>query len=197
MLKQNIIEMIQPLIENEPAEIALYKEVKAYAKRHDLIPSTIKVTEKENRFNQAYLERCEKETIALLIVETPKFLEEKMDHLKTHSKEFLYVEDASFDLLGIDALSMEVDDVFGTYTALFGLKMKKQYEASIKSYLETYLTNEAGRFSVSFSGQDGLWNMNIAVNCIDGFHADMTLQEAYQLVYAFVFQMVETIEETK
>lgn len=197
LLKQNMTQLIQQLTENETTEIALHKIEKDYAEKHGLIPSPIKVVEKENRFDQAYVERCEKETIALVIVETPKFLDEQIDHLKTHSKEFLYVEDTSFDLVGIDALSMEVDDVFGMYTALFGLKMKKQYDAAIKDYLDTHLKNDTGKFSVSFSGQDGLWNMNLAVNCIDGFHADMTLLAAYELVYTFVFQMIETIEETK
>lgn len=190
-------QMIQQLTENEPTEIALYKEAKEYAEKNGLIPPTIKVVEKDNRFDEAYLERCEKETIALIIVETPKFLEERIDHLQTHANEFLYVEDSSFDLVGIDALSMEVDDVFGMYTALFGLKMKKHYDEAIKNYLETHLADETGKFSVSFSGQDGLWNMNLAVNCIEGFHADMTLLEAYELVYAFVFQMIATIEETQ
>lgn len=197
MLKENMTKMIQQFTETDTTEIALYKNEKDYAEKHGLIPATTKVVEKDNRFEQAYLERCEKETIALLIVETPMFLKEKIDHLKIHPNEFLYVEDASFDLVGIDALSMEVDDVFGMYTALFGLKMKKQYDAAIKNYLETHLADNTGKYSISFSGQDGLWNMNLAVNCIDGFHADMTLLEAYELVYSFVFQMIETIEETK
>lgn len=188
---------IQQLIETNPNAIELYKEEKTYAEKHHLIPSTIQVSEKENRYKDAYIERCEKETVNLIIVETAIFLNEKIEHLKTHLREFLYVEDASFDLVGIDALSMEVDDVFGTYTALFGLQMKQKNETAIKNYLKTNLADERGRFSVSFSGQDGLWNMNLAVNYIEGFRADMTLLEAYELVYAFVFKMVETIEESK
>ncbi len=133
----------------------------------------------------------------LIIVETAIFLDEKLEHLKTHLREFVYLEDQSLDLVGIDALSLEVDDVFGTYTALFGLKMKQKYEAAIKAYLEENLVDQRGKFSVSFSGQDGLWNMNLAVNYIEGFRDDMTLLEAYELIYAFVFKMVETIEETK
>lgn len=188
---------IQQLIEKETTEIELYKEEKAYAEKHQLIPSTIKGIEKANRFENAYIERCEKETVNLIIVETALFLEKNIEHLKNHLREFIYVEDPLFDIVGIDALSMEVDDVFGTYTALFGLKMKQKNEAAIKNYLETNLADQRGRFSVSFSGQDGLWNMNLAVNYIEGFREDMTLLEAYELVYTFVFKMVETIEETK
>lgn len=188
---------IQQLTETDANKIELYKEEKAYAEKHQLIPATLEVIEKENRFKNAYIERCEKETVNLIIVETAIFLDEKLEHLKTHLREFVYLEDQSLDLVGIDALSLEVDDVFGTYTALFGLKMKQKYEAAIKAYLEENLVDQRGKFSVSFSGQDGLWNMNLAVNYIEGFRDDMTLLEAYELIYAFVFKMVETIEETK
>lgn len=197
LLKQNMTLYIQHLLETESTEIELYKEEKAYAEQHGLIPSTTQVIEKENRFEKSYIERCEKETVNLIIVEAPMFLDGPIEHLKKQQDEFLYVEDPLFGIIGVDALSMEVDDVFGTYTALFGLKMKLKNEAAIKNYLETNLANQTGRFSVSFSGQDGLWNMNLAVNCIDGFNDDMTLLEAYKLVYAFIFNMVETIEETK
>ena len=195
MLKDHMTQYMQQF--TETSSIELYKEEKAYAEKHHLIPKGINVIEKENRFENAYIERCEKETVNLIIVETPRFLEEKIAHLKMHTREFIYLEDSLFAIPGIDALSMEVDDVFGTYTALFGLKMKQKNEAAIKNYLETHLADQRGRFSVSFSGQDGLWNMNLAVNCIDGFQEEMTLLSAYELVYAFIFKMVETIEAEK
>lgn len=199
LLKQRMTQYINECIQQTPTQITLYKEEIEYAEKHQLIPNGVHVLEKshENRFETAHLERCEKETIALIIVEAPIFMKEKIDHLKTHQREFLYVESPLFNRLGVDALSMEVDDVFGTYTALFGLKMKKQYETALKQYLEEHLVDERGKFSVSFSGEDGLWNMNLAVNYIEGFHEELTLLEAYELVYLFIFNMVETIEETK
>lgn len=190
---------ISELIQNDSKKIELYKVEKHYAERHNLIPADMEVITKENttRFQDAYVERCEKETIALIIVETPKFLEEKIEHLKSRQEEFLYVESKFFDLVGVDALSMEIDDVFGTYTALFGLKMNKQQETAIKTYVDNHVSGEIGRFSVAFSGQDNLWNMNIAMNYIEGFKEEMTFLEAYELVYSFIFQMVETIEENQ
>lgn len=196
LLKQNVLNTIQEMIENDPTQIELYTEEKAYAEKHQLIPTGVQVIEKDNRFKEAYIERCEKETVNLMIVETAIFLEGKIEHLQTHLREFIYIEDASLDLIGIDALSLEVDDVFSTHTALFGLKMKQKNEAAIKNYLEANLKDERGKFSVSFSGQDGLWNMNLAINCMEGFRTDMTLREASELVYAFMFKMIETIEET-
>lgn len=195
LLKENMKQYMQQ--QTETSVLELYKEEKVYAEKHQLIPEGIRVIEKDNRFENAYIERCEKETVNLIIVETPQFLAEKISHLKTQMREFIYMEDPLFSIVGIDALSLEVDDVFGTYTALFGLKMKQKNEAAIKCYLEAHLADQQGRFSVSFSGQDGLWNMNLAVNCIDGFQEEMTLLSAYELVYAFIFKMVETIEAAK
>lgn len=199
LLKQNMPQYISNLMQNQSSNISLYREEKNYAEKHNLIPDGVEVIEinGETRFQNAYVERCEKETIALIVVETPKFLDENIDHLKSRQREFLYVESNAFDLLGIDALSMEIDDVFGTYTALFGLKMSKQNETAIKNYLDHHLSGETGRFSVAYSGQDNLWNMNFSINYIDGFNEDMTLLEAYELVYSFIFKMVETIEENQ
>ena len=150
-----------------------------------------------SRFSDAILERCEKDTVALIIVETSKFLDEKINHLKTHIEEFLYVESNSFDLVGVDAISLEVDDVFKTYTAMFGLKMKKKYESAIKEYLDANLTGEAGKYSVVFSGKDGLFDLNFALDYATGFNEDMTLLEAYDLIYSFVFSMVAEIEDAR
>lgn len=190
---------IQTCLQENPKTIHLYKEEIDYAKKHQLIPDSVDMIENDvaRRFDTAYLERCEKETINLIIVEAPLFLKEKIDHLKTHTREFIYVESPLFNRIGVDALSMEIDDVFGTYTALFGLKMQKKFEMALKDYLEDTLTNERGKFSVAFSGEDDLWNINLAVNYIEGFHNNLTLLEAYELVYSFIFKMVETIEDTK
>lgn len=51
---------IQQLTETDANKIELYKEEKAYAEKHQLIPATLEVIEKENRFKNAYIERCEK-----------------------------------------------------------------------------------------------------------------------------------------
>lgn len=199
LLKENLSRYISNSLQNNPTSIELYKEEILFAEKYGLVPADVELIEKnhQTRFDDAYVERCEKETIALIIVETPKFLEESINHLQLRQQEFLYVESSSFNIVGVDALSMEIDDVFGTYTALFGLKMNKQNETAIKKYLDTHLSGETGRFSVAFSGQDDLWNMNIAVNYIEGFKEEMTFLEAYELVYSFIFQMVETIEENQ
>lgn len=190
---------ITDALAQDAEKIALHIEAKEYAEKHQLIPAGIEVIEKtgDSRFADAYLERCEKATVALVLVETPQFLAEKVNHLKRHDGEFLYVESKLFDILGVDAISLELDDVFGTYTAMFGLKLQKKYEAAIKEYLDRHLTGEEGKYSVAFSSKDGLWDMNFALNYADGFKADMTLLEAYNLIYTFIFSMIEAIEDAE
>ena len=199
MLKKQLEQYIAELLQTEPQKIELHKEEKQYAEKHQLLPAGVEVVLKDaaSRFSDAYLERCEKETVALIIVETPKFLDGNINHLKTHIEEFLYVESKSFDLVGIDAVSLEIDDVFRTYTAMFGLKMKKKYESAIKKYLDDNLTGEEGKYSVAFSGSDGLFDMNFALNYATGFNEEMTFLEAYNLIYSFVFSMVAEIEDAQ
>ena len=199
MLKKQLEQYIAELVQTEPQKIELHKEEKQYAEKHQLLPAGVEVVLKDaaSRFSDAYLERCEKETVALIIVETPKFLDTKIEHLKTHIEEFLYVESKSFDLVGIDAVSLEIDDVFRTYTAMFGLKMKKKYESAIKKYLDDNLSDEEGKYSVAFSGGDGLFDMNFALNYAAGFNEEMTFLEAYNLIYSFVFSMVAEIEDAE
>lgn len=199
MLKEKLRNHINDALQNDATKIDLYKEEIVFSERNGLLPNGVEVSEKANelRFSNAYVERCEKETVALVLVEIPTFLKENIDFLKKHTKEFIYVESPSFELLGIDAISLELDDVFGTYTAMLGLKLQKKYEAAIKEYLDTHLTGDEGKYSVAFSGKDGLWDMNFALNYSKGFEDDITLLEAYNLTYAFIFSLVETIEETK
>ena len=199
MIKKQLEQYIAEELQTESTKIELHKEEKQYAEKHQLLPAGVEVVLKDaaSLFSDAYLERCEKETVALMIVETPNFLEEKIEHLKTHMKEFLYVESKAFDLIGVDAISLEVDDVFGTYTAMFGLKMKKKYEAAIKSYLDSNLSGDVGKYSLAFSGKDGLFDLNFALNYAPGFNEEMTFLEAYDLIYAFVFSMVAEIEDAE
>jgi hypothetical protein len=199
MLQKQLEQYIAELLQNDPEKIELHKAEKEYAEKHQLLPAGVEVVLQDaaSRFSDAYLERCEKETVALIIVETPKFLEEKISHLKTRMNEFLYVESKTFDLVSVDAVSLEVDDVFGTYTAMFGLKMKKNYESAIKEYLDENLFGEAGKYSVAFSGKDGLFDMNFALDYAAGFDEEMTLLEAYDLIYSFVFSMVAEIEDAE
>lgn len=177
--------------------IELYTEEKAYATKHQLLSDDITIIEKENtsRFTDAYIEISHKETEELLKEETAAFLSQPLGYLKTNKNEFLYLESSSFDLIGVEALSLEIDDVFGTYNAMFGLKFQKKMGDALKVYLQKELNGDIGTFSLMFNQGDGLWDVNFALNAVDGFKEEMTLDEAFNLIYHFLFKLNEIIEE--
>lgn len=198
MLKENMTSYIEQLINEHGTSIKLFKEQQQYAEKHALLPTstTVSIVEPTARFENAYLERCDKETEELILIEAPIFLQEKLSHFKERKHEFMFIESNLLRFIGVDALSFEIDDVFDTYTVLFGLKMKKNRAEAISQYLSRHVKDEVGNFSIAFSGQDGLWDINFALNYIDGYEENLTIAEAAELAYQFIFSLVETVEET-
>lgn len=195
LIKKRLMKYIEEALKTETTQIALHKEELAYAEKHGLIPDGVEVVLKESLFADAYVERCEKETVALIVVETPLLFEQQLAQLKIHPREFVYVEASALHIIGVDAISLELDDVFGTYTAMLGLRLQKKYESAMKAYLEENLTGDEGKYSIAFSMKDGLWDFNFSLSYAQGFHEDMTILEALHLVYRFIFSLVETVEE--
>lgn len=111
--------------------------------------------------------------------------------------EFVYVESNAFEVIRVDAVVLELDDVFETYTALFGLKLQKKFGNDMKAYLDKHLHGDGAKYSVMFSNEDGLWDMNFALNYIEGFSEDLSFVEVYQLMYDFIFKMVEAVDEAQ
>ncbi|CAH0139979.1 branched-chain amino acid aminotransferase [Peribacillus sp. NPDC101481] len=195
MLKKQMESYIsKSVIENK---VELFKEEKDYVEKHKLIADDIILVEKENasRFTDAYMERSNKESEELISEENSAFLSQPIEYLKNNKDEFLYFESQWFELIGVEALSLEVDDVFGTYNAMFGLKFQKKMGEVLKTYLTKELQAEIGSFSLMFNQGDGLWDVNLALDNIKGFREDMTLEEAFNLIYHFLFILVQTIEE--
>lgn len=197
MLKKQMEAYISKTLSENKLE--LFKEELDYAERHKLIPDDISIVEKENtfRFADAYIERSNKESEEMISEETAAFLSQPIEFLKTNIEEFLYFESSWFELIGVEALSLEVDDVFSTYNAMFGLKFQKKIGDAIKAYLNKELQGGIGSFSLMFNQGDGLWDVNFALNNVKGFREDMSLGEAFSLIYNFLFILVETIEEDK
>ncbi|MDP1419018.1 branched-chain amino acid aminotransferase [Peribacillus simplex] len=178
-------------------KVELYKEEKDYLEKHKLIADDIIIVEKENasRFTDAYMERSNKESEELISEENSAFLSQPIEYLKNNKDEFLYFESQWFELIGVEALSLEVDDVFGTYNAMFGLKFQKKMGEVLKTYLTKELQEGIGSFSLMFNQGDGLWDVNLALDNVEGFRENMSLDEAFNLIYHFLFILVQTIEE--
>ena len=141
-----------------------------------------------------YIERCDKESEQLISEENSAFLEQPLEFLKKHKNEFIYIESHWFDFIGVDALSLEVDDVFGTYDVMLGLKLQKKFEKNLKEYLNTHLHSDDSKFDLMFNGDEGLWSLNFGLNYVDGFQEEKSIGEAYQLIYRFLFKLVEAME---
>ncbi|MFJ7855024.1 branched-chain amino acid aminotransferase [Peribacillus frigoritolerans] len=196
MLKKQMESYIsESVIENK---IELFNEEKDYVEKHKLLAEDIIIVEKENasRFTDAYIERSNKESEELISEENSAFLSQPIEYFKKNKDEFLYFESRWFELISVEALSLEVDDVFGTYNAMFGLKFQKKMGEVLKTYLTKELHAEKiGSFSLMFNQGDGLWDVNLALDNIKGFQEDMSLEEAFHLIYHFLFNLVQTIEE--
>ncbi len=195
MLKKQMESYISKSVTEKKVE--LFKEEMDYVEKHKLIADDIIIVEKENasRFTDAYMERSNKESEELISEENSAFLSQPIEYLKKNKDEFLYFESQWFELIGVEALSLEIDDVFGTYNAMFGLKFQKKMGEVLKAYLTKELQGGIGSFSLMFNQGDGLWDVNFALDNLKGFRENMSLEEAFNLIYHFLFILVQTIEE--
>lgn len=175
--------------------IELPDVVKLYAEKHLLLPDNIAVEVNNIRYDA--IELCNKETEEVVRTETAEFLNESMTYLKKNRDEFIFLESKSFELARIDAVALELDDVFETYTALFGLKVQKKFGPDFKHYFDEHLHGDGVKYSVSFSDADGLWDVNFALDYMKGFDEDLSINKIVELMYSFVYNMIEALEDAQ
>lgn len=182
---------------NEEKKLEIYPEEKVYIEKNELFSNDVTLIEKDptTRFQDAYIERCDKETEETLSEEAFAFFQQPIDYLQKHKNEFLYMESNWLELIGVDAISLEVNDVLGTYDVMVGLKLQKKFETSLKENLRKELHGDEARFELMFNQNDGLWDLNFALNYVNGFQEGMSLEEVFRLIYRFLFKLVERIEE--
>lgn len=197
MLKDRVEKYIEKLKSEDLKVIGLFIEEKEYSERHQLITEDIEINVKSSRFEDAYIERSEKELENMIAEETSTFLNQPIAYLKEHKNEFIYMESSWFDIIGVDAVSLEMDDLFGVYDVMLGLKLQKKYDKALKTHLKEKLSGDEANFDLMFNAPDGLWNLNFALNSVEGFKEDMTLSDAYSLIYSLLFKLVESVEEEK
>lgn len=140
-------------------------------------------------FSDVYIERLYKETEEVIAIESVKFLDEPLDYLNKHRDEFIYIESSLFESIHVEAISLEVNDVFRTYDVLLGLKRPKKQEAKLKDYLNAELSGGEVKYNLLFDQKDGLWSLNFTLNFINAFNEKWSLKEAYVEIYQFLFQL--------
>jgi hypothetical protein len=193
MVKKQMAKYIQ---NQNGSTVVFFKEEREYAEKNQLLNDISLYEEKDPvlRFKDAYIERCDKETENILANESFEFLNQPISYLKKQKKEFIYMETNWFDLIDVDAVSLEVDDVFETYDVMLGLKLQKKFDHKIREYLNDHLHGDEAKFDLLFNQEDGLWNLNFTLNYVEGFQAEMTIGEAFQLIYRFLFKLSDAVE---
>ncbi|CAG9606372.1 branched-chain amino acid aminotransferase [Pseudoneobacillus rhizosphaerae] len=183
---------------NDLQKLELFTEEKDYLLKHGLIEADtdLVLNSPELRFVDAYIERSDKESEEVIGEEGHAFLDQPLQYLKKHMNEFIYLESNWFEIIGVDAVSLEVDDLFGAYDVMLGLKLQKKFESSIKMFLIDELGSDE-KFDLMFSLDDGLWNLNFDLDSVFGFSEALTLGEAFRLIYQFLFRLAEAVEEGK
>lgn len=136
------------------------------------------------------IERCNKVTEETIATENATYLQQGLSTLKANQEEFIYMEAPAYEEYKMDAVVFEFDEMFEVYTALFGLRLQKKYSAAIKDYLKNNLKSLLGSSSASFAGDEGIWEINIALNAIEGFTGEENFEQANTVVLEFVEKMV-------
>lgn len=200
MLHKRMKQYISSLMSEEQQatpSFEIYQEEKEYMEEHELISNDVTLIEKDptTRFQDAYIEKCDKNTEETLSEESFAFLEQPIDYLQKHKNEFLYLESKWLEIIGVDAITLELSDLFGTYDVMVGLQLQKKFEISLKENLRKELHGDEARFELIFNQTDGLFDLNFALNYVNGFKEEMSLEEAFRLIYRFLFKLVERMEE--
>jgi hypothetical protein len=148
----------------------------------------------EIQLANVYVERCDKETEQLISEENSAFLEQPLEFLKKHKNEFIYIELEWLESFWVDALSIELDDVFGTYDVMLGLRLQKKYDSSLREQLNRQLSGEEPKFDLMFNHDDGLWDLNFSLNYVDGFNEKISIGDACEIIYHFLSKLVVQIK---
>ncbi|WP_332284288.1 branched-chain amino acid aminotransferase [Bacillus safensis] len=143
----------------------------------------------EARFGDVYIERVDKESENMIQTENASFLNTPLTYVKKHQQEFIYIESKWFDVVKVDGLAIEWDEVFQTYTVLFGLKRPKKDTNILKDMLSPL--NGA---QLQFNGQDGLFDVNLQLLELEDIHEDTAFIDVISAVYRFLFHMIIQLE---
>ena len=194
MLQKRLLQYIEDTKESM-GSVSLFAREKEYALNHGLLDENELISPEEaTRFEESYIERCDKETEEPIATETVVFLNQPISYLKERKNEFVFLESLWFSVIGVEAVSIEVDDVFGSYDAMLGLKLQKKYRSEIEGFLEDILHGESS-YDLLFNGDDGLWDLNVTLNDHPDFHEGLTMLAVYELIYDFLFGLLQAVDE--
>ncbi|MGM0844879.1 MAG: hypothetical protein ACQEUT_07875 [Bacillota bacterium] len=182
--------------EKQDNKIALFSDERIFALENGLLPDGTSVEPLDDavRFNDSLIERVNKETEELVKTEeTPQFLETPVNFVKQNLHEFLFIDSKWFEIIRIDGLTLEIDDVFGHYSVLTGLKLQKKTANDLKAALAAKLHGE-DKVQLMWNDSDGLFDLNLSIDKLDGFNENESLGKNLQLIYHFFFSVLKELE---
>lgn len=139
-------------------------------------------------------ERYNKETEELISKDSVEFLKTPIVHFKENQNEYAYLQSDSFNSIKVDGLALEYDEVFNVYTAMFGLTIQKKFGPALIAFLAEHYHSENMNYSLMFSGDEGLWEINLPLDYIDQFSENFTVEETYQFLLSLLTSLVEATE---
>jgi hypothetical protein len=145
----------------------------------------------------AHFEVCNKETEAVISTNENSILEKPITYLKDNNSAFIYLDSKDFEKIGVDSVSLELDDLFETYNVMLGIKLQKKYSAKIKEFLNRELGGVEPKFSLLFNQEDGLWDLNYPINHQVGYSEDLLIKEAFILTYQLIEKLLFEIKQEK
>lgn len=190
MIKNKLTKKIE---ETSDQEIVLTEEEKDFAEKNLLLPAGLNVIP-QNLFSEAIIERYNKETDELISKESIAFLQSPISYFKDNIQEYTFLETKVLDIVSVDAIAVEYDEVFEVYTAMFGLYIQKKYSAEIRAFLDELYNSEKMQYSMMFAANEGLWEINLPINYLNGFNDSSSIEEMYQFLYSLIFRLAATIE---
>lgn len=137
------------------------------------------------------LEICLKETEDTIRIADDHFLQQPISYLQSNIAEFFFVDSPDFDTIHVDSLALEVDDLFKTYMVLFGLQGKKKEGDVIRKFIEEKVQNQLLGLSISFSDNEGFWEVNMPLDPIKGFEETMSIRDVLQLLHGILGELDE------
>ncbi|KAB7671211.1 branched-chain amino acid aminotransferase [Bacillus sp. B1-b2] len=157
--------------------------------------ANVEVVNSVDRFSDLYLELVNKETDETVESDLPySFLDSQMNYFEKNIENYLYIESSAFEIISAESFMIEVDSVFSTYELILGLQLPKKKEKDIRNYINANLQEESASFQLLFNDKDGLWELNLPLDKINGFDKNMTLAESIKLAYLFLFNLGIALE---
>ncbi|MRX70752.1 branched-chain amino acid aminotransferase [Bacillus lacus] len=176
---------------------SFYEEEITYLKSADYNQDAMQVELGYDRFKGCYIERVNKETEELQEEANSTLLDASIHEIALHKQDFYYLESDWFQLLGVNGFSLEVDDVFGHYSALLGLQLPKKAGSYLKEFLTGSLGEDQLAYSAMFNDREGLWEINLQYNVMDGFQSEQSIGELVKMLYLLLFNLVAGWERAK